>query len=159
MTEWLAALEHVDPRRESLPLLRRPAIQYPAHKAVSPKIRAKHQDPDREAALRKRCPTPPASTSSPPPNSRRSGTTSCIGCATIRSRPASPRRSSSRAKTCAVFIDEHTFGDLQSFREIPTQVLYRCEWGHDDDSLKVQNLPTAPQQQPKVDMRGKMDLI
>ena len=61
--------------------------------------------------------------------------------------------------TCAVFIDEHTFGDLQSFREIPTQVRYRCEWGHDDDSLKVENLPRAPQQQPKVDKRGQMDLI
>ena len=34
-------------------------------------------------------------------------------------------------------------------------MLYRCEWGHYDDSLKVENLPKAPQQQPKVDKRGQ----
>ncbi len=112
-----------------------------------------------DAYLPKRCPTPPACTSSPQPSSRPSGTTSCIGCATIRSRPASPRRSSSGAKACAVFIYEHTFGDLQSFREIPKQALYRCEWGHDDDSLKVENLPKAPPPPPKVDKRGQMELI
>jgi hypothetical protein len=38
-------------------------------------------------------------------------------------------------------------------------VLSRCEWGHDDYSLKVENLPKAPQQPPKVDKRGQMDLI
>jgi len=27
---------------------------------------------------------------------------------------------------------------------IPKQVLARCEWGHDDYSLKVENLPRAP---------------
>lgn len=85
------------------------------------------------------------------------------------------------------FVDEHTFGDLKSFREqftnlsqeqlqqlsdevglersllvlcsafrgkadfpnltvkkIPKAVLARCEWGHDDYSLKVENLPKAP---------------
>jgi adenine-specific DNA-methyltransferase len=29
-------------------------------------------------------------------------------------------------------------------RKIPKQVLARCEWGHDDYSLKVENLPKAP---------------
>lgn len=29
-------------------------------------------------------------------------------------------------------------------KKIPTQVLARCEWGHDDYSLKVENLPHAP---------------
>ena len=29
-------------------------------------------------------------------------------------------------------------------RKIPKQVLDRCEWGHDDYSLKVENLPKAP---------------
>ena len=97
--------------------------------------------------------------SSPQPSARPSGTTSCSGCATIPSSHASRGQSPCRVKACAVFIYEHTFGDLQSFREIPKQVLYRCEWGHDDDSLKVENLPKAPQQQPKVDKRGQMDLI
>ena len=29
-------------------------------------------------------------------------------------------------------------------RKIPKQVLARCEWGHDDYSLRVENLPKAP---------------
>ena len=29
-------------------------------------------------------------------------------------------------------------------KKIPKQVLTRCEWGHDDYSLKVENLPSAP---------------
>ena len=29
-------------------------------------------------------------------------------------------------------------------RKIPNQVLSRCEWGHDDYSLRVENLPEAP---------------
>ena len=29
-------------------------------------------------------------------------------------------------------------------KKIPNQVLSRCEWGHDDYSLKVENLPQAP---------------
>jgi adenine-specific DNA-methyltransferase len=29
-------------------------------------------------------------------------------------------------------------------KKIPKQVLSRCEWGHDDYSLQVQNLPKAP---------------
>ena len=29
-------------------------------------------------------------------------------------------------------------------KKIPKQVLTRCEWGHDDYSLKVENLPKAP---------------
>ena len=44
-------------------------------------------------------------------------------------------------------------------KKIPKQVLSRCEWGHDDYSLKVENLPEAPAPPPKVDKRGQMDLI
>ena len=29
-------------------------------------------------------------------------------------------------------------------KKIPKAVLARCEWGHDDYSLKVENLPKAP---------------
>lgn len=32
-------------------------------------------------------------------------------------------------------------------KKIPKQVLSRCEWGHDDYSLKVENLPQAPPKQ------------
>ena len=38
-------------------------------------------------------------------------------------------------------------------KKIPKQVLSRCEWGHDDYSLKVENLPKAP---PKP---GQQELI
>lgn len=37
-------------------------------------------------------------------------------------------------------------------KKIPKQVLSRCEWGHDDYSLKVENLPQAP---PKL---GQLEL-
>ena len=36
-------------------------------------------------------------------------------------------------------------------RKIPKQVLSRCEWGHDDYSLRVENLPKAP---PKKGQQG-----
>jgi predicted heme/steroid binding protein len=39
-----------------------------------------------------------------------------------------------------------------TIKKIPTAVLSRCEWGHDDYSLKVENLPKAP---PKL---GQMEL-
>ena len=38
-------------------------------------------------------------------------------------------------------------------KKIPRAVLARCEWGHDDYSLRVENLPKAPP--PK----GQMDLF
>jgi adenine-specific DNA-methyltransferase len=38
-------------------------------------------------------------------------------------------------------------------KKIPKQVLSRCEWGHDDYSLRVENLPKAP---PK---KGQQDLF
>ena len=31
-----------------------------------------------------------------------------------------------------------------SVKKIPKQVLSRCEWGHDDYGLQVENLPNAP---------------
>jgi adenine-specific DNA-methyltransferase len=35
-------------------------------------------------------------------------------------------------------------------KKIPKQVLSRCEWGHDDYSLRVENLPKAPPQSPST---------
>lgn len=32
----------------------------------------------------------------------------------------------------------------RQLKEIQKTVLSRCEWGHDDFSLKVENLPKAP---------------
>jgi adenine-specific DNA-methyltransferase len=38
-----------------------------------------------------------------------------------------------------------------TIKKIPKQVLARCEWGHDDYSLKIENLPQAP---PKRGQQG-----
>jgi adenine-specific DNA-methyltransferase len=37
-----------------------------------------------------------------------------------------------------------------SLKKIPKVVLARCEWGRDDYSLNVQNLPLAQTEQPVV---------
>lgn len=44
-------------------------------------------------------------------------------------------------------------------KKIPKAVLSRCEWGHDDYSLKVENLPKAPLAPPKVDKQGQQSLF
>jgi adenine-specific DNA-methyltransferase len=44
-------------------------------------------------------------------------------------------------------------------KKIPKQVLSRCEWGHDDYSLKVENLPMAPAPHPNMDKRGQQSLF
>jgi len=44
-------------------------------------------------------------------------------------------------------------------KKIPKAVLNRCEWGHDDYSLKVENLPKAPPAAPKVDRYGQQALF
>lgn len=44
-------------------------------------------------------------------------------------------------------------------KKIPKAVLSRCEWGHDDYSLKVENLPKAPPAPPKVDKQGQQSLF
>ena len=44
-------------------------------------------------------------------------------------------------------------------KKIPKQVLSRCEWGHDDYSLKVENLPKAPPAAPKTDKSGQQSLF
>jgi adenine-specific DNA-methyltransferase len=45
-------------------------------------------------------------------------------------------------------------------KKIPKQILTRCEWGHDDYSLKVENLPKAPPSPPpKSDDRKQPSLF
>ena len=47
-------------------------------------------------------------------------------------------------------------------KKIPTQVLSRCEWGHDDYSLQVENLPKAPTPAPPrsaAEKRGQQGLF
>lgn len=47
---------------------------------------------------------------------------------------------------CPAFRGKGDFPNL-TVRKIPKQVLSRCEWGHDDYSLQVENLPKAPEPQ------------
>ena len=44
-------------------------------------------------------------------------------------------------------------------RKIPKQVLSRCEWSHDDYSLKGENLPSAPPPAPTSAPAGQLELI
>lgn len=40
-------------------------------------------------------------------------------------------------------------------KKIPKTVLSRCEWGHDDYSLRVENLPKAPPKPGQLNMFGE----
>jgi adenine-specific DNA-methyltransferase len=44
---------------------------------------------------------------------------------------------------CTAFRGRGDYPNL-TVKKIPRQVLSRCEWGHDDYSLQVENLPKAP---------------
>ncbi len=44
---------------------------------------------------------------------------------------------------CTAFRGRDDYANL-TVKKIPRQVLTRCEWGHDDYSLKVENLPQKP---------------
>ncbi len=44
---------------------------------------------------------------------------------------------------CTAFRGRAAYGNL-TVKKIPRQVLTRCEWGHDDYSLRVENLPGPP---------------
>jgi adenine-specific DNA-methyltransferase len=44
-------------------------------------------------------------------------------------------------------------------KKIPKEVLKRCEWGHDDYSLNVENLPAAPSPPPEAAERDQQSLF
>lgn len=48
---------------------------------------------------------------------------------------------------CTAFRGRGEYPNL-TVKKIPKQVLSRCEWGHDDYSLQVENLPKAPHPSP-----------
>ena len=48
---------------------------------------------------------------------------------------------------CTAFRGRADYPNL-TVKKIPKQVLSRCEWGHDDYSLRVENLPQAPDDLP-----------
>jgi adenine-specific DNA-methyltransferase len=54
---------------------------------------------------------------------------------------------------CSAFRSKPDIFPNLTIKKIPKQILSRCEWGHDDYSLKIENLPKAP---PKV---GQLSLF
>ena len=42
-------------------------------------------------------------------------------------------------------------------KKIPKAVLTRCEWGHDDYSLKIENLPQAPKKKGLQSLFDKLE--
>ncbi len=54
---------------------------------------------------------------------------------------------------CSAFRSRKEGYPNLTVKKIPKAVLSRCEWGHDDYSLAVENLPKAP------DKPGQIELI
>jgi adenine-specific DNA-methyltransferase len=55
---------------------------------------------------------------------------------------------------CSAFRGNPAAFSNLTVKKIPSHVRNRCEWGHDDYSLNVENLPKAP---PKFIQRGDID--
>ncbi|PSJ16553.1 site-specific DNA-methyltransferase [Nitrosomonas supralitoralis] len=55
---------------------------------------------------------------------------------------------------CTAFRGRGDYPNL-TVKKIPKQVLSRCEWGHDDYSLRVENLPKAPPPQQVENTKTK----
>jgi adenine-specific DNA-methyltransferase len=58
---------------------------------------------------------------------------------------------------CSAFRGKVDVFPNLTVKKIPKQVLSSCEWGHDDYSLNVENLPKAPpkpKQQPLFELSG-----
>jgi adenine-specific DNA-methyltransferase len=54
---------------------------------------------------------------------------------------------------CTAFRGKSDYPNL-TVKKIPKQVLSRCEWGHDDYSLQIENLPKAPHPSPLPEGEG-----
>jgi adenine-specific DNA-methyltransferase len=55
---------------------------------------------------------------------------------------------------CTAFRGRGEYPNL-TVKKIPKQVLSRCEWGHDDYSLRVENLPKAPPKPGQLSIFGQ----
>jgi len=55
---------------------------------------------------------------------------------------------------CTAFRGKADRYPALTVKKIPKQVLSRCEWGHDDYSLRVENLPKATPPPPKAGQQG-----
>jgi adenine-specific DNA-methyltransferase len=56
---------------------------------------------------------------------------------------------------CSAFRGKADIFPNLTIKKIPKQILARCEWGHDDYSLKIENLPKAP---PKIGQLSLFDM-
>jgi adenine-specific DNA-methyltransferase len=55
---------------------------------------------------------------------------------------------------CTAFRGKGEYPNL-TVKKIPKQVLTRCEWGHDDYSLQIENLPKAPPHPSPLPLAGE----
>jgi len=56
---------------------------------------------------------------------------------------------------CAAFRGKPDRFPSLTIKKIPKTVIARCEWGHDDYSLKIENLPKAPIPAGQMDLLGE----
>jgi adenine-specific DNA-methyltransferase len=56
---------------------------------------------------------------------------------------------------CSAFRGKSDRFPNLTIKKIPNAVLKRCEWGHDDYSLRVENLPKAPPKPGQMDLFGE----
>ena len=56
---------------------------------------------------------------------------------------------------CSAFRGKADRYSNLTIKKIPKTVLSRCEWGHDDYSLKIENLPKAPIPPGQMDLLGE----
>jgi adenine-specific DNA-methyltransferase len=55
---------------------------------------------------------------------------------------------------CSSFRGNASRWENLTIKKIPKMVLSKCEWGHDDYSLNVENLPQAPKPAPPSGQQG-----
>jgi hypothetical protein len=60
-----------------------------------------------------------------------------------------------RLVLCSAFRGKSDRFPNLTIKKIPNTVLKRCEWGHDDYSLRVENLPNAPPKPGQLPLFGK----
>jgi hypothetical protein len=58
---------------------------------------------------------------------------------------------------CTAFRAKRDRFQNLTIKKIPRAVLSRCEWGHDDYSLQVENLPRAPPEPGQQKLFGSDD--
>jgi len=60
---------------------------------------------------------------------------------------------------CSAFRAQRDAFSNLTLKKIPKAVMERCEWGHDDYSLRVENLPKPPREpeQASLDLGGEED--